>query len=441
MIPGEVYYIQSRLNGKHVDVCHSGTDNGTNIHLWTLNKTNAQKFRVLKNNSYYSFLSLCDENKAIDGGGQDFNIHIWEYSNDNDNQMWELKLIEDEWYSLICKSNNHVMDVAFCHSHDGANIFCCGEHHFLANQQFRFINVNTQFFDSSILSNIAFSYTIRQAGCTYNNSHPKLAIDAATEGNGKIQLWDNVINASNQKWDFIGVGPDTYYIRNCSPNLKYPFICNINSNQVIYKLYDGKMDDEYKWKFIKQGRKLDKDLFIIQNIKTKNYLDSGPHSNHKCGGEIYTNDRCGVEQIFLLANSEEEFNNNANVNNNNTNINNNNNNNSNNIKNDSPILQMKFNIYAIRKSGCLFLACCYVGGLTTYDQCIQAYHWASKEGKIRGNDCYVNMDPNTLASQISKLFGTNFKNGCTFGRNSHHFWVEQNGKEIYNSAGIGWRGR
>ena len=51
------------------------------------------------------------------------------------------------------------------------------------------------------------------------------------------------------------------------------------------------------------------------------------------------------------------------------------------------------------------------------------------------------MDSKTLASQISKQFGTNFKNGCTFARNSHHFWVEQNGKEIYNSAGIGWRGR
>ena len=73
---GEIFYIQSRLSGKQVDVCHSGTDNGTNIHLWTLNKTNAQKFKVLKNGSYYSFLSLCNESKAIDGGGEDFNIHI-----------------------------------------------------------------------------------------------------------------------------------------------------------------------------------------------------------------------------------------------------------------------------------------------------------------------------------------------------------------------------
>ena len=62
-----------------------------------------------------------------------------------------------------------------------------------------------------------------------------------------------------------------------------------------------------KWKFINQGKKENKDLFIIQNIKTKNYLDSGPHSNHKCGGDIYTNIRCGIEQVFLLIGSDENF--------------------------------------------------------------------------------------------------------------------------------------
>ena len=58
---GEIFYIQSRLSGKQVDVCHSGTDNGTNIHLWTLNKTNIHELRILKNGGYYSFLSLCNE--------------------------------------------------------------------------------------------------------------------------------------------------------------------------------------------------------------------------------------------------------------------------------------------------------------------------------------------------------------------------------------------
>ena len=378
------------------------------------------KKRVIKNGEYYSFLTLCNESKAIDGGGSNYNIHIWDYSQDNDNQKWQLKLIEGEWYALICKSNNRVMDVDGCNLDDDTNIKCDHIFHFKANQQFRFIKCDSEFFDSSILSKVNFTCTIRQGGCSGNNMHPNLAIDAATEDNGKIQLWEHVNNAKNQLWDFIGVGPDIYYIRSCSKDLRCPFICNTTANQVIYKSFDGKMGNDYKWKFIKQGQILNKDLYLIQNVQTNNYLDSGPHSNHKCGGDIYTNVRCGVEQIFMLTESNE--------------INKNSNNNSNN-KNEI-ILQRNFNVPAIKKSGCLFLACCYVGGLTTYDQCLSAYYWASKEGKIRGNDCYVNMNSNTLALQISKHFRTSFKEGCRFSKNSHHFWVERNGIEIYNSAGI-----
>ena len=37
---GEIFYIQNRLCVNQIDVCQSGIENGTNIHLWTLNKTN-----------------------------------------------------------------------------------------------------------------------------------------------------------------------------------------------------------------------------------------------------------------------------------------------------------------------------------------------------------------------------------------------------------------
>jgi len=300
---GEVYYIQSRFSGKVVDLDNAETDNGTNIHLWTLNKTNAQKFKAVKNDCYYSFLSACDESKALDVRGNNFNIEIWDYSKENDNQKWKLKKIEDEWYALICKGNNGVMDVYGSLLDDGTNIFCCKEKLLRPNQQFRLINVKDSFFDSSILSNVNFSCTIRQGGCTISNIHQNMVVDAASENNGCVQLW-NKLGLKHQKWDFIRVGPDTYYIRNCAPYLNYPFIYNDNSG-FKYKLFDGKMGDEYKWKLYNQGKKLNKDSFLIQNIKTKYYLDSGGHDNHVCGGRIYTYLRCGVEQIFLLAGEED----------------------------------------------------------------------------------------------------------------------------------------
>ena len=162
------------------------------------------------------------------------------------------------------------------------------------------------------------------------------------------------------------------------------------------------MGDEYKWKLHKNNQ-----FYLIENVKTGRYLDSGPHHNHKCDGIIYTYGRAGEEQLFLLENM---------------------------------ILQKNFNIKAIKETGCCFLACCFIGGLTTYEQCDDAYDWASKNNKIRGNDCFV-FNKKILPKEISQKYGTHLKEGCEFVKENGHFYVIQNGIEVYNSAGIGWRGR
>ena len=69
----------------------------------------------------------------------------------------------------------------------------------------------------------------------------------------------------------------------------------------------------------------------------------------------------------------------------------------------------------MKKPGCIILACCYAGGLTTYDQCISAYPWASKNGKINGADCFCSKG----FRNISEHFGINFMKGCKFVRNKY----------------------
>ena len=56
------------------------------------------------------------------------------------------------------------MDISGCNLVDETNIFCCQKKLYKTNQQFRFINVNNSFFDSSTLSKVNFSYTIREGG-------------------------------------------------------------------------------------------------------------------------------------------------------------------------------------------------------------------------------------------------------------------------------------
>ena len=89
--------------------------------------------------------------------------------------------------------------------------------------------------------------------------------------------------------------------------------------------------------------------------------------------------------------------------------------------------------------GCLFMAACVKGGLCTTSQITTAYSWALSAGKINSN-AYVNMSASELAKQISQQYKTTFHSDYYIKDGPSHFWlVDSSGKEIFNSAGIGWR--
>ena len=92
-------------------------------------------------------------------------------------------------------------------------------------------------------------------------------------------------------------------------------------------------------------------------------------------------------------------------------------------------------------SGCNFMACCVIGGLTSNEQILKAHEWALKNKYIR-NDNYVNMSPYDFAKKISEEFKTTYHSEWKRGGSSkvHHFWVvDSNGNEIFNSAGLGYK--
>ena len=103
--------------------------------------------------------------------------------------------------------------------------------------------------------------------------------------------------------------------------------------------------------------------------------------------------------------------------------------------------QSQFSDDRIRKWGCCFLCTCVKGGLTTEDECNTCFNWGLNSGKLRSSDCYVNCNKEQWAKDIAEKYGTTYHSDYTFCKNSHHFWLTQNGVEIFNSAGIGWRGK
>lgn len=145
--------------------------------------------------------------------------------------------------------------------------------------------------------NTMFSTSIRQDGCSGRTPHNELCVDAAAENNGRVQLW-HYLGGANQKWDFIPAndGSDVYFIAS-----KAKFLNGGNAYLTSYP--DGRTSyepfrraKEQEWHFIE----LRPHHWLIQNVGTGRYLDSGPHGNHRNGGDVYTNGRCGAEQEWTL---------------------------------------------------------------------------------------------------------------------------------------------
>lgn len=102
--------------------------------------------------------------------------------------------------------------------------------------------------------------------------------------------------------------------------------------------------------------------------------------------------------------------------------------------------QKNFAQNGIAVSGCLFLALCVKGGCTNQEQCVKAFNWAVSNDFVRGHDAYVNIGRDELAQKISNRFNLPYHSDysvvkCT---KRQHFYLMQNGKEIFNSAGLGF---
>ena len=84
------YRISNWSNEKYIDCAGAGSDNGNIFQTFDWNDTNAQKYYIYDmGNGYYSLEPACARGKALDKGGTNGTIHLWEYSKDNYNQLFK----------------------------------------------------------------------------------------------------------------------------------------------------------------------------------------------------------------------------------------------------------------------------------------------------------------------------------------------------------------
>lgn len=94
---GGFYYIQFQNGGRVVDVSGNNHKRGTNVHAWTKNGSDAQKFKLIPVSGMKNVYSIIHKGsgKALDAAGGNLNkngvnIHTWDYSRYNKAQHWQL---------------------------------------------------------------------------------------------------------------------------------------------------------------------------------------------------------------------------------------------------------------------------------------------------------------------------------------------------------------
>ena len=87
------------------------------------------------------------------------------------------------------------------------------------------------------------------------------------------------------------------------------------------------------------------------------------------------------------------------------------------------------------------MAACCIGGLGTDAEMLSARAWAVKKGYIRDSDTYCNVGWDQLATYIANNYGKTKHTGWKLKLGCGHYWVvNQNGKEVFNAAGLGYTG-
>jgi len=80
-------------SGNSMDCAGAGTANGTAIQAYTWNGSNAQKYFLYDaGNGKIVLEPACARGSVVDQGGTDWRIHLWEYSANNNNQMFSLQI-------------------------------------------------------------------------------------------------------------------------------------------------------------------------------------------------------------------------------------------------------------------------------------------------------------------------------------------------------------
>ena len=273
------FNIVSKLNNNKVaDLSGGIIQNGGNIQLYQSNGTNAQKWKITKNNDGYYTISLASNNNyVLDVSGGIFanssNVQLF-ISNNTPAQKWIIEKCEDNYYTIYSYNRNYVLDVSGGLTSNGTNI-----------QIFQSNGTNAQKFSLTETTTSSSSSGVSERETTPNyidinndtymlssvlNNQKALDLSGGTIKNSS-NIWLYTANYTEaQKWKFTK-GNDGYYTIALSSNNNYVLDVSggIFNNYSNVQLYYRNNTPAQKWKLIKDAN----GYFSIVSYNNKFVLD------------------------------------------------------------------------------------------------------------------------------------------------------------------------
>lgn len=296
------YRISSALKSSaNVDLASGSTANKANIHLWTYEGKDQQKFKLEYSDGYYIIRNL-KSNKVldVDNNGKSSGTNVQQYSyNGTDAQKWIIQKTSDGYYNIISKSSGLYLDISNAETSNGTNIQV-----YRANgtksQKFNFISKDTPK-GSKTLSDGTYrivtakneDYGLDVSNANKNNktnvqiwkwdSVDQQRFNISYDGNGyytiipvhsgsvldvdnagktnRTNIWQYANNNSDaQKWVIKSSGNGTYNIISKIDSMYMDVANGIISNGTNIQLYEPNGTSSQQFKFIKVEQKSEKTI-------------------------------------------------------------------------------------------------------------------------------------------------------------------------------------
>lgn len=242
-----VYWIKSGIDINYVlDITNDSKINGANLEIWKNNGGLNQKFEIKKVDQEYFTIKNISSGKYLDVAyaSKKAGANVEQYTfNNQDNQKWKFIENENGYYNIQSKCNGLFLDIEGGKVSSGTNVVVWNSNNG-KNQEFLFESIDKSVNRISVeegIYNIAFS----------ENTKYILDIEGKSKKNcANVGLWQNN-DGNNQKFIIKSVG-DNYYTIKCALSEKYLDVENaLKNNGVNLEQYDYNNGNNQKWYFIK----------------------------------------------------------------------------------------------------------------------------------------------------------------------------------------------